>query len=55
MRILIGGGGEVGYLTARRLSREGNEVTIVEQNAERCAQCHPADRRKHEPARLVIN
>ncbi|RPI20085.1 MAG: Trk system potassium transporter TrkA [Acidobacteriales bacterium] len=37
MRILIGGGGEVGYLTARRLSREGNEVTIVEQNAERCA------------------
>jgi trk system potassium uptake protein TrkA len=37
MRILIAGGGEVGYLTARRLSREGNEVTIVEQSAERCA------------------
>jgi len=37
MRILIGGGGEVGYLTARRLSREGHEVTIVEKDAERCA------------------
>ncbi|MCL6544157.1 MAG: Trk system potassium transporter TrkA [Bryobacteraceae bacterium] len=37
MRILIAGGGEVGYLTARRLSREGHEVTIVEQDAERCA------------------
>jgi len=37
MRILIAGGGEVGYLTARRLSREGNEVTIVEQSPERCA------------------
>ncbi len=36
MRILIAGGGEVAYLTARRLSREGNEVTIVEQDAERC-------------------
>jgi trk system potassium uptake protein TrkA len=37
MRILIAGGGEVGYLTARRLSREGHEVTIVEQSAERCS------------------
>ncbi len=37
MRILIVGGGEVGYLTARRLSREGNEVTIVEPDSERCA------------------
>jgi trk system potassium uptake protein TrkA len=38
MRILIAGGGDVAYLTARRLSREGNEITIVEQNPERCAQ-----------------
>ncbi len=38
MRILIAGGGDVAYLTARRLSREGNEITIVEQSAERCAQ-----------------
>jgi trk system potassium uptake protein TrkA len=37
MRILIAGGGEVGYLTARRLSREGNEVTIVESDSNRCA------------------
>lgn len=37
MRILIAGGGEVGYLTARRLSREGNEVTVIEQDPERCA------------------
>lgn len=37
MRILIAGGGEVGYLTARRLSREGHEVTVVEQDVERCA------------------
>jgi len=37
MRILIAGGGEVGYLTARRLSREGHEVTVVEQEPERCA------------------
>ncbi|MGQ9633631.1 MAG: Trk system potassium transporter TrkA [Bryobacteraceae bacterium] len=36
MRILIAGGGEVGYLTARRLSREGHEVTVVEQDPERC-------------------
>ncbi len=38
MRILIAGGGDVAYLTARRLSREGNEITIVEQSPERCAQ-----------------
>lgn len=37
MRILIAGGGEVAFLTARRLSREGNEIVIVEENAERCA------------------
>ncbi|MEZ5403713.1 MAG: Trk system potassium transporter TrkA [Bryobacteraceae bacterium] len=37
MRILIAGGGEVATLIARRLSREGNEITIVEENADRCA------------------
>ena len=38
MRILITGGGHVGTLIARRLVREKNEVIIVEQDAERCAQ-----------------
>ena len=37
MRILIAGGGDVAFLTARRLSREGNEIVIVEEDAERCA------------------
>ncbi len=36
MRILILGGGEVAYLVARRLIREQNEVTIVEQSSSRC-------------------
>lgn len=36
MRIVIAGGGDVGALIARRLSREGNEVTIVEKDEERC-------------------
>lgn len=36
MRILIVGGGDVGALIARRLSREGNEITIVEKDEERC-------------------
>jgi trk system potassium uptake protein TrkA len=36
MRVLIAGGGEVALLIARRLSREGNEVTVVEENADRC-------------------
>jgi trk system potassium uptake protein len=36
MRVLIAGGGDVGALIARRLSREGNEVTIVEKDEERC-------------------
>jgi trk system potassium uptake protein TrkA len=36
MRVLICGGGQVGALTARRLVREGNEVTIVDPNPERC-------------------
>ena len=38
MRVLIAGGGQVGALIARRLSREGNEVTLVEPNPERCAE-----------------
>jgi trk system potassium uptake protein TrkA len=38
MRVLICGGGQVGALTARRLIREGNEVTIVDQDPERCAE-----------------
>lgn len=37
MRILILGGGEVGTLVARRLSREKNEVVMVESSEERCA------------------
>jgi trk system potassium uptake protein TrkA len=36
MRILIAGGGQVSALIAGRLVREGNEVVIVEQDAERC-------------------
>ena len=36
MRILLAGGGEGAALIAARLIREGNEVTIVEQDAERC-------------------
>jgi trk system potassium uptake protein len=35
MRILILGGGEVGYLIAQRLIREGNEVTLVEADRQR--------------------
>jgi trk system potassium uptake protein TrkA len=37
MRILIGGGGEVATHLARRLIREGNEIVIVEEDADRCA------------------
>ena len=36
MRVLICGGGQVGALTARRLIREGNEVTILDPKASRC-------------------
>ena len=36
MRILLAGGGEGAALIASRLIREGNQVTIVEQDAERC-------------------
>ena len=38
MRILILGGGAVGALVARRLTREKNEVIIVESSEERCAE-----------------
>jgi trk system potassium uptake protein TrkA len=38
MRVIIAGGGQVGALIARRLIREGNDVTIVDPNPERCAE-----------------
>jgi trk/ktr system potassium uptake protein len=38
MRILIAGGGQVAGLIARRLIREGNEVTLVEMDEQRCVQ-----------------
>ncbi len=38
MKVLIAGGGQVGSLIARRLIREGNEVTIVDPSPERCTQ-----------------
>jgi len=36
MRVLICGGGDVALLLARRMSREGNDVVIVEQDPKRC-------------------
>lgn len=42
MRVLICGGGQVGALIARRLAREGNEVTIVDPDAARCAELEAA-------------
>ena len=42
MRILIAGGGQVGALIAGRLTREGNEVVIVEKDEERCSQLEEA-------------
>ncbi|MCL4822020.1 MAG: Trk system potassium transporter TrkA [Vicinamibacteria bacterium] len=38
MRVLIAGGGQVGALIARRLSREGNQVTVVDASEDRCRQ-----------------
>lgn len=38
MRILLTGGGEGAALIAARLIREGNQVTIVEKDAQRCAE-----------------
>jgi trk system potassium uptake protein TrkA len=37
MKIVVAGGGGVGELVSRRLVREGNEVTIIEPNEDRCA------------------
>lgn len=36
MRVLICGGGDVALLLARRMSREGNDVVVVEADARRC-------------------
>lgn len=36
MRVLVCGGGDVALLLARRMSREGNDVSIVERDAKRC-------------------
>ena len=36
MKILIAGGGQTASLVATRLIREGNEVVLVEKDAERC-------------------
>jgi trk system potassium uptake protein TrkA len=38
MRIVIAGGGQSAALVAARLSREGNQLVIVEENPERCLQ-----------------
>jgi len=38
MRILIAGGGQSAALVAARLIREGNQLVIVEENAQRCAE-----------------
>src|SRR5919112_316858 len=38
MRILIGGGGQVAELIAKRLIREGNEIVVIEQDQDRCIQ-----------------
>jgi trk system potassium uptake protein TrkA len=38
MKVLIAGGGQVGALVARRLVREGNAVTILDLDPERCRQ-----------------
>ncbi|HLV00331.1 MAG TPA: NAD-binding protein, partial [Acidobacteriota bacterium] len=38
MRVIILGGGAVGRLVARRLIREKNEVTLIDQDEERCAE-----------------
>ena len=42
MRILIAGGGEVSALIAGRLIGEGNEVILIEQDAERCLELEDA-------------
>ncbi|NWG75464.1 MAG: Trk system potassium transporter TrkA [Rubrivivax sp.] len=42
MRVLILGGGQVGALIARRLTRENNEVALVEINEDRCRELEEA-------------
>ena len=48
MRVLICGGGQVGALTARRLIREGNEVTIVDPDPELGERCGKRRQRYRE-------
>lgn len=49
MRILIAGGGEGAALIAARLIREGNQVTIVEKNPERCLELE-----EHLDAKIIL-
>ncbi len=48
MRILLAGGGEGAALIAARLIREGNQVTIVEKDPERCIELE-----EHLDAKIV--
>ena len=48
MRILLTGGGEGAALIAARLIREGNQVTIVEKDAQRCVELE-----EHLDAKIV--
>ena len=48
MRLLILGGGPVSYLVARRLIREGNEITIIDQDEQRCEELE-----EHLDARII--
>jgi trk system potassium uptake protein TrkA len=42
MRTVVIGAGEVGYHIAERLSREGQDVVVIEQNAQVCARVQEA-------------
>ena len=48
MHILLMGGGEGAALIAARLIREGNQVTIVEKDAQRCVELE-----EHLDAKIV--